>query len=847
MIDQGLPVAEVLGALKASLQSNDQVVLQAPPGAGKTTLVPLALMGESWLGQGKILMLEPRRIATRAAAHRMAELYGEQVGRTVGYAMRLESRLSAATKIQVITEGVLTQMLMEDPTLSGVGLVIFDEFHERSLDADLALSLCLKSREIFREEPLKLLVMSATMDSDRVAAVIQAPIISSEGKQYPVELIYGRVAKIREKIADRIVETIRQAESENPNSSILVFLPGEGEIRQTLKKLLDARFALNANVEVLPLFGSLSQQAQQYAISPGHRKIVLATNIAETSLTIEGVDVVVDSGLVRVPAFDPSSGMTRLVTQRISSASSIQRAGRAGRLRPGKCYRLWSASQQQELAVHAKPEIANADLVPLVLQLLRWGIGEPNELTWIDSPPSGPLAQARQMLINLGAANGSVSGSSTGSFVLTDHGEQMSVLGVHPRLAHMLLMGWQCDRLQTATLIAAVLSDRDPFDNPDMTSRVSILIGQTRCPREQEGWKSRTLQLARQFEHQVRSAMSMPAIAGNVTSEQTVSFLLACAFPDRIARKRHSGGYQLANGRSATLPGGRHLPNNSQWLAVAEVNGLSRSQGDVIRSAAVLDSELLEGPLQSMVQTKEIVEWNKKENRFVAEQRRVVGELIFSRRKLASVSREARVKALIDYLRGVGLEQLAWNRDLRNWQARVQLAGAIDPTFPRISDDSLMANLEDWLAPYLDKVTKLSDFKKLELAQILQGMLTWEQQKTLAQIVPERITVPSGSSIKLDYSQNPPVLGVKLQELFGMSDTPLLLNGQMAVVIHLLSPAGRPLQVTQDLAHFWRNTYQDVRKDMRGRYPKHPWPENPLTAVATAKTKRALAGRKKKS
>ncbi|MDG0999954.1 MAG: helicase-related protein, partial [Pseudomonadales bacterium] len=335
MIDQGLPVTEVLGALKASLQSNDQVVLQAPPGAGKTTLVPLALMGESWLGQGKILMLEPRRIATRAAAYRMAELCGEQVGQTVGYAMRLESRLSAATKIQVITEGVLTQMLMEDPTLSGVGLVIFDEFHERSLDADLALSLCLKSREIFREEPLKLLVMSATMDSDRVAAVIQAPIISSEGKQYPVELIYGRAAKIREKIADRTVETIRQAESENPNSSILVFLPGEGEIRQTLKKLLDTGFAHNANVEVLPLFGSLSQQAQQYAISPGHRKIVLATNIAETSLTIEGVDVVVDSGLVRVPAFDPSSGMTRLVTQRISSASSIQRAGRAGRLRPG--------------------------------------------------------------------------------------------------------------------------------------------------------------------------------------------------------------------------------------------------------------------------------------------------------------------------------------------------------------------------------------------------------------------------------------------------------------------------------------------------------------------------------
>jgi ATP-dependent helicase HrpB len=850
MIDQRLPVAEVLGALKASLQSNDQVVLQAPPGAGKTTLVPLALMGESWLGQGKILMLEPRRIATRAAAYRMAELYGEQVGQTVGYAMRLESRLSAATKIQVITEGVLTQMLMEDPTLSGVGLVIFDEFHERSLDADLALSLCLKSREIFREEPLKLLVMSATMDSDRVAAVIQAPIISSEGKQYPVELIYGRAAKIREKIADRIVETIRQAESENPNSSILVFLPGEGEIRQTLKKLSEAGFAHNANVEILPLFGSLSQQAQQYAIAPGHRKIVLATNIAETSLTIEGVDVVVDSGLVRVPAFDPSSGMTRLVTQRISSASSIQRAGRAGRLRPGKCYRLWSASQQQELAVHAKPEIANADLVPLVLQLLRWGIGEPNELTWIDSPPSGPLAQARQMLISLGAATGSVSGSSTGSFVLTDHGEQMSVLGVHPRLAHMLLMGWQFDRLQTATLIAAVLSDRDPFDNPDMTSRVSILIGQTRCPREQEGWKSRTLQLARQYESQVKKAatkqaMTKQAMAASVSAEQAVSFLLACAFPDRIARKRHSGGYQLANGRSATLPRGNQFTHD-QWLAVAEVSGLSRSQGDVIRSGAVLDPELLEGPLQPLVQTKEVIEWSKKENRFVAEHRRVVGELVFSRRKLASVSREARVKALIDHLRGVGLEYLPWNKDLRNWQARVQLAGTHDATFPAISDDDLIANLEDWLAPFLDPVTKPEDFRKLALAQILHGLLTWEQQKALAQVVPETMTVPSGASIKLDYLQTPPVLGVKLQELFGMSDTPLLLNGKMAVVIHLLSPAGRPLQVTQDLAHFWRNTYQDVRKDMRGRYPKHPWPEDPLTAVATAKTKRALAGQKKK-
>ena len=350
MINQDLPVSDVLNELKEALGKNDQVVLQAPPGAGKTTLVPLALMDESWLGHNKIVMLEPRRIATRAAAHRMAELINEQPGQTVGYAMRLESRMGAATKIQVITEGILTQMLMDDPALTGVGLVIFDEFHERSLDADLALSLCLKSGEIFREEPLKLLIMSATMDGDRVADTIEAPIVSSEGKQYPVDLIYGQAARPREKVTDRVVLTVKQAVSENPQSSVLVFLPGEGEIRQTLRKLSEAAFIKEAKLEVLPLFGSLSQQEQQYAISPGHRKIVLATNIAETSLTIEGVDVVVDSGLVRVPAFDPSSGMTRLSTQRISRASSIQRAGRAGRLRPGKCYRLWSATQQQELS-----------------------------------------------------------------------------------------------------------------------------------------------------------------------------------------------------------------------------------------------------------------------------------------------------------------------------------------------------------------------------------------------------------------------------------------------------------------------------------------------------------------
>lgn len=852
MSSENLPINDVLDELKQALELNDQVVLQAPPGAGKTTLVPLALMGASWLGHSKILVLEPRRIATRAAAYRMAELIGEKVGGTIGYAMRLESRLSKHTKVQVITEGILTKMLMDDPGLSGVGLVVFDEFHERSLDADLALSLCLKSREIFREEPLKLLVMSATMDGDRVANIINAPIISSEGKQYPVDVIYGRAAKPREKISERVVATIKSAVEENPDSSVLVFLPGEGEIRQTLAKLSDGLPASWNNIEVLPLFGSLSQEAQQYAIAPGPRKIVLATNIAETSLTIEGVDVVVDSGLVRVPAFDPSSGMTRLSTQRISRASSIQRAGRAGRLRPGKCYRLWSASQQQELAIHAAPEITSADLGPVALQLLRWGVDDPNELIWVDPPPAGPLQQARDMLFDLNAI------AKTGDAVaLTSHGETMSELGVHPRLAHMLLEGARARLLQTATLIAAVLSDRDPFDDPDMVTRVNVLNGQLRCPGNREGWKRRTLQLARQFETQVKAKLGKTELGDRksadgdhssrksdirldiIAPEQAVSFLLACAFPDRIARKRHSGAYQLANGRSASLPRGAQF-SRGDWLAVGEVSGLSKSQGDTIRSAASLAPDLFEGPLQSLVHGSEIVEWNKKENRFVAERRRSIGALILARTKLDPVPIEARRNALVIHLRETGLNYLPWSSELLTWQGRVQLARTSDDSLPDLSNGHLLDTLEVWLGPYLDKVTKPSDFKKLDLVQILHSLLSWDQQKSLEHLVPERIRVPSGSNIRLDYSQHPPVLGVKLQEMFGMSDTPVILNGEIAVVIHLLSPAGSPLQVTQDLAHFWRNTYQDVRKDIRGRYPRHPWPEDPLTAIATAKTKRAI-------
>lgn len=835
MINNSLPVYGVLDELKQALHLNDQVMLQAPPGAGKTTVVPLALMDQDWLGHSKILVLEPRRIATRAAALRMAETLGEKVGETIGYSMRLESRVSKQTKVHVITEGILTKMLMDDPELSGVGLVIFDEFHERSLDADLALSLCLKSREIFRAEPLKLLVMSATMDSDRIAGIIGAPVVASEGKQYPVDLVYGQPAKRFEKIVDRTVATIKRAVEENPESSVLVFLPGEGEIRRVLERLSEDLMIRSTGVEVLPLFGNLSQQAQQYAIAPGHRKIVLATNIAETSLTIEGVDVVVDSGLVRVPAFDPASAMTRLSTLRISRASSIQRAGRAGRLRPGKCYRLWSASQQQELALHSNPEITNADLLPVALQLLRWGIDSPEELTWIDPPAEGPFQQARDTLAALGAIT-----SVDKSVRLTAHGERMSELAVHPRLAHMLLMGCNRKLKRTATLLAAVLSDRDPFDDPDMMLRLTVLNDEIACPRGREGWKLRTQKLAKQFEAQLERQAVIDSESLSLTPVEAVAYLLACAFPDRIARKRHSAGYQLANGRSASLAKGS-LAGKDQWLAVAEVSGLSKSNGDIIRSAAPLKQSLFDGPLSSVVVKQEIVEWDKKANRFVAETRNTIGELILSRTRLEPVPVAAKRKALINHLHDTGLNDLHWTKELRQWQARVQLAGTSDKSLPDLSDAHLLETLDIWLAPFLDTVTRPTDFKKLDLVQILHSRLSFDQHKLLAKSVPERISVPSGSRVRLDYTQYPPVLAVKLQELFGMSQTPSVLRGELPVVIHLLSPGGHPLQVTQDLPHFWRNTYQDVRKDMRGRYPRHPWPEDPLTATATGKTKRALA------
>jgi len=849
----GLPVEDILDSLKQQLSERHEVVLEAPPGAGKTTLVPLALLEEPWLKHRKILMLEPRRIATKTAAHRMASLLNESPGQTVGYRMRLDTKVSKQTLVEVITEGILTRMLQHDPSLDEVGLVIFDEFHERSLDSDLALSLCLKGRSLFRDDddPLKILVMSATLDGTATSELLGgAPLVKSEGRAYPVDIIYGQARQPKERMIDRMVATIKHAIDENPNSSVLAFLPGQGEIRRTASELSnwisDRKLQ---DIHLRPLYGNLSIEEQQQAIAPlprnkesgkqaNDQKIVLATNIAETSLTIDGVDVVVDCGLVREAKFNPAIGMTGLHTVKISKASSVQRAGRAGRLRPGKCYRLWSADQQQQLAAHSTAEILNADLAPLALQLLQWGVDDPTELSWLDAPPKGPWQQAMDLLSSLGAIKREANG-----WLLTDHGQAMTSLPIHPRLAHLLLCGAAIGSTKPAALLASLLSDRDPFsrDNADISHRLEVLNGKAHCPPMHQGWLHRTRQLAQQFEQQAAKVKRPSKIAHLITADQLPGYLLACAYPDRIARQRHSGGYQLANGRSANLTGHHHLANNG-WLAIAEVSSMQGGKGDIIRSAVKLDEGLFDSALSDSIQLETIAEWDKQTNRFVAEEQQKIGVLILQRTRLNTVPAQAKSAALIQHIRKQGLSLLPWTPGLKQWCARVSLVRSNDESnhWPDVSHEELLATLEDWLAPYLNDVNLLNDFKKVKLTEILHAQLPWEKQQTLNKLAPTHLKVPSGSSIRIDYTESPPVLAVKLQEMFGCDQSPAVVAGKVPLLIHLLSPAGKPLQITQDLAGFWRSSYHEVKKEMKGLYPKHPWPDDPLVAIATRKTKNRM-------
>jgi ATP-dependent helicase HrpB len=842
-----LPVAGILDRLKRCLEERDEAVLQAPPGAGKTTLVPLALKDQSWLHGKKILLLEPRRLAARAAAHRMADLLGETVGQTVGYRIRLDSCVGDNTRIEVITEGILTNRLQRDPGLEDVGLVIFDEFHERNLDSDLCLALSLYGREHFRQGPaLKLLVMSATLDSVAVSNLLDgAPVLTSSGRQYPVAVRYSGNRQLRDSIIQPTVNAVLDALRLH-SGGILVFLPGRREINAVAQSLAGAlgKFG-ESQVQISPLYGGLTLERQQQAILPAPpnlRKLVLATNIAETSLTIEDVSVVVDSGLAREPVFDPGTGMTRLTTRRISRASAEQRQGRAGRQAPGTCYRLWGEQQHERLQPRATPEILQADLAPMALQLLSWGVENAQELRWLDLPPNAPFDQALVILEQCGAAFK----NSAGKFQLTPHGVRLAQMPLHPRLAHMLLVGCDIHATETACLVAAILSERNPFTERgvDLVQTVEVLLGDSRCPSQHQGWFKRVWEQARRYAMMASEIHKSRKFAISVAKDDMLGVLLASAYPDRIARLDHQGGgvrYLLSNGRRAELPDGDSLAG-TEWLAVADLGGQVGEAVDRIYCATKLHSRNFGGMLSPLVTEVENVEWDYRKERFIAERRRQVGAIQLAVEPLDVIPESARAEALLGVVRRKGLSILPWSPNLQQWRARIRLlhrtleAGAKN-TWPDLSDEGLLATLETWLLPHLGSVRRIEDFQDLDMKSILRALLPWPLPLELERLAPERWVVPSGSNVSIDYSQDPPVLAVKLQEMFGCEETPAIVDGRVPLMIHLLSPAQRPLQITQDLAGFWRSGYEEVKREMKGRYPRHPWPDDPLQAVATGRTK----------
>ena len=833
-----LPIDAVLPELRAALLARHEAVLEAPPGAGKTTRVPLALLREPWLAGQKILMLEPRRLAARAAAERLASELGEKVGETVGYRIRLDSKVGPRTRIEVVTEGILARRLQDDPALEGVGLVIFDEYHERSLDADLALALTLNGRALLRDEaPLKVLLMSATLEGERLSSLLDdAPVISSQGRMFPVETRWGSPWQPGEWLEPKVVQTVLQALADE-SGSVLVFLPGQAEIRRVHEQLQE-RLSGRDEILLCPLHGELDLVAQRAAIDApptGQRKVVLATNIAETSLTIDGVRVVVDAGLERVPRFDPASGMTRLDTQRISRASATQRAGRAGRLQPGVCYRLWSQSQHEQLAAYATAEILQAELSGLALQLARWGV-TPAELSWLDAPPTAAYNQSRELLQRLGALE---QGGA-----LTAHGQAMASLPTHPRIAHLLLRGQAMGLAALACDVAALLGERDILRGAgaDLHSRLALLSGEDKSSRGNKGGMQRARQLARQFHGYLPKTASV-AVADPHDS-RWLGCLLAFAYPDRIASQRRAGGaeYRLANGRAALFAEADGLMKHP-WLVIAELGSRQGQREERIYLAAELAPSLFDGPLAEQVRQHDVLDWDEREGALRAERQRKIGELVLDSVALPQLDEDTRGRALLGLVRRKGLNLLNWTPELRQWQARVALLRELDlahgaaSQWPDLSDEALLNRLEDWLLPYLAKVSRLSHFANLDLPNMLASLLPWPLPKLLDELAPKALTVPSGSTIRIDYLESPPVLAVRLQELFGLGVTPSVGSGRLPLKLHLLSPGRKPVQVTQDLTSFWANTYAEVKKDLKGRYPKHYWPDDPLIAEPTARAK----------
>jgi ATP-dependent helicase HrpB len=822
----------VLPELRRTLAGHRSAVLQAPPGAGKTTRVPLALLHEDWLGGKKIVMLEPRRLAARACARYMAGCLGEQVGETVGYRVRLDTRVGATTRIEVVTEGVLIRLLQDDPALEAVGLVVFDEFHERSLPADLGLALCLDSQAALRDD-LRILVMSATLDGAEVASLLGgAAVVTSEGRSYPVDTRYRPMrvppAHQRRGFDEELRRAVLDALSEE-RGSVLVFLPGVAEIRRLEAAL---RSVVRADDVILaPLHGQLDAAAQDTAIRPapqGKRKLVLATAIAETSLTIEGIRVVIDAGLMRLQRFDPKSGLSRLVTLPVSQAAADQRRGRAGRLEPGVCYRLWP--RHQHLLAHSPPEIVQADLTQLVLELAQWGVRDVAQLRWLDPPPAAHTAQATDLLHRLGAldAKGRI----------TPHGRAMLQLGAHPRLAHMMLRGGELGYGSLACQLAAMLGERDPLRGAqpyeaDMALRLELLRGIGAAGERSGGLLRQIRATARQWQRQLHCD-EPPADHGDL---RMIGVLLAFAYPDRIARRRRGSDkrFVLSNGRGA-LFGEIEPLALADWVVAASLDG--RGEARILLAATIHREQLMEYH-SDLISERSFVDWDDGERCVRARRQLRLGELVLADEAWRDADPESLQSAMLEGIRAHAPACLPWTDAARQLQARISFLHRLMPhDWPDVSDASLVSGLSDWLLPYLHGMTRLAQLKRLDLCAVLLARLPWVKQKRLDELAPSHLRVPSGNRIRLDYSHETPVLAVRLQEMFGLSDTPCIAGGRVAVLLHLLSPARRPVQITQDLTAFWGGSYQQVKKELKGRYPKHHWPDDPLQARASVATRR---------
>lgn len=861
---QDLPINEVLAEIQNTLNQHSRVVLQAPPGAGKTTAVPIALLTQPWLQDKQIIVLEPRRLAARNAAARMAFLLDEKVGQTVGYQIRQDNCYSDKTRILVVTEGILTRKLQADPELGNTALVIFDEFHERSLHADLSLALCLQSQQILRDD-LKILVMSATLNTNAISSLLEnAPIIQSEGRSFPVNIHYLDKAikpADQRQLISTLANTIKHV-IHNHQGNCLVFLPGVKEINQLAGQVKSYLRSENIdNILLAPLHGSLNKQQQDQAISTpanGRRKIVLATNIAETSLTIDGISCVVDSGMERTLQYNHSSGMNRLLTQSISQDSATQRSGRAGRLSAGSCYRLWTEQQQSRLLKHSIAEILHSDLSTLVLELANWGALQIDELQWMDIPPAITIGQAKTLLQQLNAIDDSGK--------ITQHGRDMLRLGTHPRLAHMILNAGKLQQSYHACLIASILTEKDLYltsteKTYDIHERLNIL----RTTRSSNNIASdkhgidlqqckRITQTADEFFKRVNSYTknsSDKKMTKNV-SDSLSGVLLAFAYPDRIAKQRRNNEsrYLLSNGKGASIPDflQHHL---YEYLVIAN---LDAKHGEAsIYLAAEITAQQLQEYFSDNIQQTETTGWNEEQQRVEVKQSTHIGKITLQEKLVTPMSKQELHQCLLQAIKDIGLQCLAWSAQANSLKQRVQFINLNiknypalkkqldDNRLPDFSEQTLLATLSQWLQPYLKNENSIKQCQKLDLHALLLNLLSWEQQQLLDKLAPERITVPSGSAISIDYSDpQTPILAVRLQEVFGLYETPALLAGHIKVMMHLLSPAHRPMQVTQDLNSFWQTTYHQVKKELRGKYKRHYWPDDPLSAQATSKTKKQM-------